>query len=80
MHDNLDNSQTSHEEAGSHNTAHLAEDIEGLAFPATKQEIIDYVKENGKCPDKGEDIELLEKLPNDSYDSPTQMMAEVPDN
>ena len=74
-----DTSAHFHDEAGSHNTAHLAEDLEGLVFPATKEEIIAWVKENHKCESLDDDIEMLEKLPNDQYDSPTQLMAEVPE-
>lgn len=57
-------------------SAKVLEHLEGMNFPATKQEIIENAKlEHG--PDTGEVIEFLSRLKKDRYESPAELMHEV---
>ncbi len=66
-----------------HEPAHIAEDIEskdgkpGVEFPATKQEIIDYIEQHGDPRCKEMDKGIVEGLESDKFESAIQFSAEV---
>jgi len=57
-------------------TAIIAPYLEGLDFPATKQEIIDYVEPKDPPADI---VEILEKLPEETYFSLASLWQAIGD-
>ncbi len=56
--------------------ANIMEHIEGMDFPATKRELVEWARET-EGPDTNEVVHMLEKLPNRRYNSPADVMHEV---
>lgn len=58
-------------------SAKVLEHLQGLNFPATKDELIESAKKE-QGPDTDEVIEFLFRLKKDRYESPAELMHEMP--
>jgi hypothetical protein len=52
----------------------IQSNLEGLEYPASKSEMLDHAKMRGASEDI---LSTLEKLPEKSYDSPTDVSSEL---
>jgi len=59
---------------GGRSPANIAGFLEGIDFPATKDELVDHAEDNGA---PQEVIDVLESLPNQEYTSMADVMSGV---
>lgn len=56
------------------NPADIQKFLNGIEFPAGKDELVDHASSEGADPDA---LDILEQLPEKMYDSPTEIMQEI---
>lgn len=61
---------------GGHGPANIMKHLKGLNFPARKNDIVSFAQ-HGEGPDTDEVMEILQKIPERSYNSPRDVMKEV---
>jgi len=59
---------------GGRSSANIASFLEGISFPASKDELIDYAEDNNAPQDI---IDVLEQLPDQEYTSMADIMSGI---
>jgi hypothetical protein len=61
---------------GGQGPANIMKHLKGLDFPCRKNDIVSFA-EHGEGPDTNDVLQILQKIPDKSYNSPRDVMKEV---
>lgn len=61
---------------GGHGPANIMKHLEGIDFPATKEDVLDHAQ-SGPGPDTEDVMEILRQIPGKEYASPAEIMEEI---